>query len=314
MQWADRIDRRFKLRDLRILMTVVECGTMGKAADRLSVSQPVVSKAIADTEHALGVRLLDRSPRGVEPTQYGRALIKRGVAIFDEMRQSIKEIESLADPAAGELRLGTTEAIAAAVVWPVINRMSRRNPRMAFHVTPGDPETLFRELTNRNVDIVIARMRARAHLPEDMDAEVLFYDRLVVATGAKNRWTRRRKIDLTELVNEPWALMPFESLSGSYVAEAFRATGHPPPRPTVSSSSANLRNEVFATGRFLTVVPAFSLRLPRKHPWLKALPVELPNARRPIAIFSVKNRSLSPITQLFLDRVRAITKPLANSK
>src|SRR5271169_3206529 len=118
MQWADRIDRRFKLRDLRILMTVVECGTMGKAAKRLSVSQPVVSKAIADTELALGVRLLDRSPHGVEPTQYGRALMKHGVAIFDEMRQGIRAIEFLTDPAAGELRLGTTEATAAAVVSP----------------------------------------------------------------------------------------------------------------------------------------------------------------------------------------------------
>src|ERR1700704_4704774 len=100
-QGMERTGRRLKLRDLRILMTVVECGTMGKAAARLAGSQPVVSKAIADLEHALGVRLLDRSRRGVEPTPYGRALIKRGVAIFDEMRQGIEEIEFLSDPTAG---------------------------------------------------------------------------------------------------------------------------------------------------------------------------------------------------------------------
>src|ERR1700704_3221794 len=88
----ERVGRRLKLRDLRILMTVVECGTMGKAAERLAISQPVVSKAIADMEHALGVRLLDRSQRGVEPTPYGRALIKRGVVIFDMLRLGIYEI------------------------------------------------------------------------------------------------------------------------------------------------------------------------------------------------------------------------------
>src|ERR1700726_3356549 len=97
-QGTERIGRRLKLRDFRILMTVIECGTMGKAAERLAISQPVVSKAIADMEHALGVRLLDRSQRGVEPTPYGRALIKRGIAIFDEMRQGIEEIEFLSDP------------------------------------------------------------------------------------------------------------------------------------------------------------------------------------------------------------------------
>src|SRR4051812_2536819 len=70
----ERIGRRLKLRDLRILMTVVECGTVGKAAGHLAIWQPVVSKAISDMERALGVRLLDRSQRGVERTPYGRAL------------------------------------------------------------------------------------------------------------------------------------------------------------------------------------------------------------------------------------------------
>src|SRR5215213_12006737 len=96
-QGTERIGRRLKLRDLRILMTVVECGTMGKAAECLAISQPVVSKAIADMEHALGVRLLDRSQRGVEPTPYGRALLDRGLNAFDELKQAVRHIEFLAD-------------------------------------------------------------------------------------------------------------------------------------------------------------------------------------------------------------------------
>src|SRR6266700_2876088 len=84
----DRIERRLKLHDVRVLMSVVEAGSMHKAAERLATSQPAVSRAIADLEHALGVRLLDRSPTGIEPTQYGHAIIKRGLAIFDELRQS----------------------------------------------------------------------------------------------------------------------------------------------------------------------------------------------------------------------------------
>jgi DNA-binding transcriptional LysR family regulator len=68
MPWSDRIGRRFKLRDLHILLTVAQAGSMGKAAERLAMSQPVVSKAIADMEHALCVRLLERSRRGIELT------------------------------------------------------------------------------------------------------------------------------------------------------------------------------------------------------------------------------------------------------
>src|SRR5882672_7875033 len=115
-QGMERIGRRLKLRDLRILMTVVECGTMGKAAARLAISQPVVSKAVADLEHALGVRLLDRSHGGVTPTPYGRAILHRALAAFDELRQGVKDIEFLNDPTAGEVRAGGTPPMAAALL------------------------------------------------------------------------------------------------------------------------------------------------------------------------------------------------------
>jgi len=95
MAETDRIERRLKLHDVRILMSVVDAGSMHKAAERLATSQPAVSRAISDLEHALGVRLLDRGPGGVRPTQYGEAIIKRGLAVFDELRQGVKDIEFL---------------------------------------------------------------------------------------------------------------------------------------------------------------------------------------------------------------------------
>jgi molybdenum-dependent DNA-binding transcriptional regulator ModE len=87
-----RIEPRIGLHDLRVLMVVVEAGSMGKAARLLATSQPAVSRSIGELEHALGVRLLDLSARGIEPTPYGRALLKRGTAVFDELQQSIKDI------------------------------------------------------------------------------------------------------------------------------------------------------------------------------------------------------------------------------
>ena len=105
MDLDDRALRRLKLSDLRLFHAVVQRGGMAKAAAHLSISQPAVSKAIAALEHTLGVRLLERHPQGVEPTLFGRALLKGGIAVFDELKQSMKEIEFLADPTAGELRI-----------------------------------------------------------------------------------------------------------------------------------------------------------------------------------------------------------------
>src|SRR5262245_31057039 len=124
MPWNDRTKRRLKLRDLDILMAVIDTGSMGKAADRLNVSQPAVSKAIVELEDALGVQLMDRSRRGVVPTAFGLALGKRSVAIFNDLRQGVQDIDFLADPTRGEVRIGTTEPIAAALVSPAIDRLS----------------------------------------------------------------------------------------------------------------------------------------------------------------------------------------------
>jgi DNA-binding transcriptional LysR family regulator len=316
MDLHDRVSRRLKLRDLRLLLAVVEWGSMAKAAAHLNLTQSGVSRAIAETEHLLGVRLFERTPQGVEPTVYGRALVKRGAAIFDELRQGVQDIEFLADPTAGELRIGTTEFIAAAIVAPVIDRLSRQYPRMVFHVVIArDPVELYRELNERNIELAIARTTPRPALAaEHMDAEMLFDDPLIVAAGARSPWTRQRKIELAELVNEPWALGPFESFFGSLVADTFRAQGLAPPRMTVASSSVNLRNELLATGRFLTVLPSFSLRLPRRHATLKALPVELPNTRMPVAITTLKKRTPSPLVRLFMEGVRTVAKPLAKGK
>src|SRR5713226_6105938 len=99
---------------------------MGKAAQRLHTSQPAISRSIAELEHALGVRLLDRHRQGIEPTEYGRALLDCGVAVFDDLRQGVKNIEFLADPTAGEVRLGTSPVLAATFVSAVVDRLSRR--------------------------------------------------------------------------------------------------------------------------------------------------------------------------------------------
>src|SRR6266700_3912228 len=194
MEWSERIGRRIKLRDLHILLAVAKAGTMGKAAAGLAVSQPVVSKAIADLEHALGLQLLDRSPQGIEPTVYGRALLKWSVAVFDDLRQGVKELEYLNDPTAGEVRIGCNEPMAAGFVSTAVMRFLRQHPRVVFHVVPADAFTLVnRELRQRSVELVVAPTSG-LKMEADTNVEILFNDRRVVMAGAQNKWVRRRKI------------------------------------------------------------------------------------------------------------------------
>src|SRR5688500_217461 len=168
----DRVLRRLKLSDLRLFQAVVQWGGMAKAAAHLNISQPAVSKAIAALEHTLGVPLLDRHPQGVHPTVYGYALLQGGVAVFDELQQSVRQIEFLADPTVGELRIGCSEPLAAGFVPTAIEQFSRQYPRVSFHVVTGDPVTLTeRELRQRNIELAIAPTPG-LNLGADIAAEI----------------------------------------------------------------------------------------------------------------------------------------------
>jgi len=305
--WDDRIRRRFRLRELDIFMTVANAGSMGKAAARLNMTQPAVTKAVADLEHLLGVRLLDRSKQGVELTAHGSALLKRGVAIFDEIRQAALDLDFLSDSTAGELRIGCTEAILTAVVSPLVRRLTLQYPRIVFHIISRNPPLLGQELRARTIELAISRIIPPAEQGESI--EVLFQDRVVIVTGRKNPLTRRQHVTLADLVNERW--VGPDSILSKWIADNFCAVGLPPPHMSVLSDSTRLYSELAATGRFLTVLPGFALKLPQPNPSLRALPLILPNSEGPVGIRTLKNRSLGPVAQLFLERVRAFTSPLA---
>ena len=312
MDWGARIGRRLKPRDLHVFMAVAEDGNMAKAAGRLAISRPVVSRTIADLERTLGVPLFDRSPQGVEPTLYGRALFKRSLAIFDELRGSVQEIEFLADPAAGELRIGSNETATGGLVSAAIDRLSRRHPRLVFHLEVGTVPTLqFHFLRERRCEVVIGRPWTAVPEP-DMALEPLFHERLFVAAGPRNKWVGRRKLSLADLIDEQW--MQAETEPGAPVAEAFRALGYNIPRATVMCGSINLRNSLLAPGRFLTAVPSSVLHFGPQRTLFRALPIELPRWHVPVAIITLKNRTLSPVAQLFIDCVREVAKPLARSR
>jgi len=313
MHWSDRVGRRLKLRDLHIVLAVAKSGSMGKAAADLAISQPSVSKAIADVEHAIGLRLFDRSPRGIEPTIYGRALLDCGVAVFDELRQGVKQLEFLVDPAAGELRIGCSETLASGFVSIVLDRVSRRYPRATFHLVPADSITLVnRELRQRNVELVIAGTSA-LKLEQDITVETLFVDRFVVMASPESKWSRRRKVKLADLIDESWVLPPLDSIPGRHIAQTFASASLESPRAHMVSFSLPLHHQMLATGRFVTMLPLSILRF-GKHLPLKLLPVELPDNDYPTGVVTLTKRTLSPLAEIFLDCAREVAKPLAGGR
>jgi DNA-binding transcriptional LysR family regulator len=245
IDWESQIGRRLRLRDLHVFHTVVQHRSMAKAAAGLGVSQPAVSEVIADLEHALGVRLLDRSPQGVEPTIYGNALLKRSIAVFDELRQSVRDIEQLADPAGGEIKIACPLAIATTIIPHVIERFCKKYPRVVVHFDEvASAIRNFRDLRDRKYDLVLERgwtMPAEGRADDDLNIDFLFDDELVIAAGPQNKWAaRRRRIDLVELIDEPWIMQAPHTWNYRNLAEACRTRGIAMPRAALMTLSMSV--------------------------------------------------------------------------
>jgi len=309
MDWPDRIGRRLKLRDLHILLAVVQWKSMARAAERLAISQPVISKAIADLERTVGVRLLDRNRLGAEPTPYGLALLRHGLAAFDELKQGVKEIEALADPTAGEVQIGATEAMVAGLLPVVIDRLYRRYPRLSVNITQASTgAALYGGLRERTVDFVVGRLLG----PEqDLSTEILFDEPQSVVAGTQSPWIKRRKIGLADLINEAWVLPRPDTPARALFDNAFRTSGLDVPKRVAACNSMQMFSALLATGNFLTMLPRSVLRFGSKQFSIKVLPVKLMSQPGPVGIGTLQDRTLSPVAHLFMTAIREVARPMA---
>jgi DNA-binding transcriptional LysR family regulator len=313
--WDRQIGRRLRLRDLFVFLTVVECGSMGKAGAKLGVSTPSVSEVIAALEHALGARLLDRSPQGVATTPYGDVLLVRARAAFDELRQGIRDIEFIGDAQAGELRIGCPESITAGFLLPILQRLTAAYPRVRYHVRQVEQPTVdYPELHERKVDLVLARWGndpRKDEISSDLAVEILFDDPFFLVVSRTSKWARRRKIELADLVDAPFIIPGADAWGGALVAEAFRQRGLAPPNAVISTLSIPLRNELIGNGRFITLLTRSVVRTFGERYGLKVLPIELPAHRSPIGIVMLKNRTLGPVVKLFIACARDVAVSIA---
>lgn len=302
MDWQERVGRRLTLRDLRILLTTVEVGSMSKAAAILRVSQPAISKTIKQIEHLVGVPLVQRTSYGIEPTEHGRSLLAHSHAAFRELKAGIQAMDDLAHPKEGELRLAGNQVALAGIIATVINRLHPRYPGVVFNVVPAYTQAeQVQLLEQERVELVLGRL-ALPLTADHLRTVELFRDSFVVVAGPDNPWKRRKKVELAELINEPWALPALDTITGRYIVQIFRAFGLDLPRIAVIAPSIQLHQRLVLENGFLTMYPH---SLVPSIPGMQMLPVPLQAPSRSIGILTLKHRTLSPLAKLFVEEAKA---------
>jgi DNA-binding transcriptional LysR family regulator len=156
----------------------------------------------------------------------------------------------------------------------------------------------------------LAQEPVQGRLTEEVNGEVLFRDRYALVVGETSKWARRRRVELADLVDEPWVMTPLDALGDRFLANAFAVRGLKPPSLVITTFSIHLRNNLVAGGNFITSLPESVLRICGKRYALKELPIEL-SVRPPVAVATLRNRTLGPVVQSFIACARETAKSYA---
>jgi DNA-binding transcriptional LysR family regulator len=305
--WDKRIGERVRLRELRILHVVVRSGSMARAAQALSMTQPAVSQAISHLEAALNTPVLERGPTGVAPTAIGSVLLRRALEAADALAEGLREIEVLADPGSGEIVVGASESyIAGGALAATIAALQRRYPRFRVAVVESNTAGMsFADLRERRVDVMFGRS-TRSDPPEDIEQSVLLDEALLVVAGGHNAWAHAA-MRFADLAGKPWVLAPAGTAVYDLVAEAHRAEGVNMAAPAVTTYSMMLRLQLLAGGAFVTAFPESLVRNCAKAWNLVALPLALGTAL-PVSAYTLRSRAASRAITAFIDAARAVNR------
>lgn len=253
-----------EFRQLRHFVAVVECGNLSRAARRVHISQPALTRSIKNLEETLGSKLLIRKPRGVVPTATGESFYRRALLILNECGQAAQDVRAMERGAVGSVAIGIGALFATGIVDRAVTRLAKKNPGLTFAVSEGYFEDLLEMLRDGRIDVVFSNFPFTT-LSNDLTRETLLEVSAIFVGSAEHHLAARKKVTAAELaqerwviVNQPHALEAFE--------QGFIARGVPAPVPVVRTNSLNLIKALLLGHQFMAQVATdfISAELARK--------------------------------------------------
>lgn len=244
------------IRSVDYILIVAEYGSLRAAAVAIGITQPALTKAVRRMEDEAGVRLFERTARGVRPTIYGEAMLRHARNLRAMLRASRAEIAALRSGAAGNVRVGAGPSWERAVLPQAIAAFRTKCPEVRIHVTGGTDDALKARLREGLLDFVLAAIPDATALEPDLEWQTLQSDTYCVIAARDHPLRRRRAIPLQVLAGYPWILPGEHSLMVQRLKRLFRVQGLAPPEPAIESDIIALRHQLLATGPYLSLSAA----------------------------------------------------------
>lgn len=242
-----------RLQQIEALIAISEAGSIRSAARRLNVSQPALTKSVKALEEEFSVPLVQRTPRGILLTDYGRAVLTRAQSVSAEVARMREEIEQMRGHLQGTVTVAVSPVPALLLLPTAIARFRRKMPEVQLRVEDGIYPAVLPLVRNGTVDLAIGPQPPEHVLSSDLEVESLFSNELVVAARRGHPLGGRRS--LSELMECAWLMHGPASGPGSLFEPAFVQHGLVPPRPVVCSQSFTATIALLEAGDLLTVLP-----------------------------------------------------------
>ena len=287
---------RIGSRRLAAVVALTESHHMPDVARQLGITQPAVSAAVREIEDVLGIRLFDRTPRGLFPTPAAIALARRAKLASAELRHAIEEIAALQGVTRGQVNIGALPFGRTAILPRAVTRLLRTHPAIHVAVVEGPFETLAVSLRSGELDFIFGALR---DFPpgSDITGESLLSDRLSVIVRAGHALTRKRRITLRDLAGSDWILNREGTPSRARLEAAFHASGLPTPNNRVETSSLAMTRGLLLESDCLTALSRHQIEHELRFGMLALLPIELPETSRQIGLMRRTNASPSPASE-----------------
>jgi len=301
------ITRKFRLRHVELIAELHDCRSILKASKRLSLTQPTVTKALRDVESTLGVKLFERSNRGLEPTAYGEIFARHAKIVLAQLRHAAEELESLRAGYSGKVTVGTLLAASASILPDAIALLKKERPGVAISVVVGTYDVLMPSLLVGDLDMVLGRLpeegRSRALVYEEFYAEPIC---IVARRG--HPLSRKRRLTLRDLVNEAWLLPLPETALRRQIERAFVEAGAPLPRNVIESVSILTNRALLRKSDCVGVMPYHVALDDVEQGLLAILPVKLKSIESPVGAILRAPGTLPPAASALLDCLRLAGK------
>ncbi|MFN3985512.1 MAG: LysR substrate-binding domain-containing protein [Rhodocyclaceae bacterium] len=305
MSDIDRVIRsNLKLRHLQLLVALDEFRHLGRASEFLSLTQPAVSKTLAEIERMFGLQLFVRSTRGTEPTAYGHSVVRFARSVLADYGRTRDEIAAVASGAAGRVSVGAMVVATPVLLVQAVARLKRLSSHATVLVEEGDLTRLLPRLRVNELDLIIGRLEPGYASP-DLETEALHEESMCIVAHPEHRLAARDALEWKDLASESWVVPPPWASSRIKLNQMFYQHGLNPPADLIETASYLATLSFVRERHALGFLARNVARHCQREGLLSVLDIEVPIELPPVGLITLRGRTRTPTCTQLIECLRA---------